>query len=55
MKHLKRRCLAIGLALLLAAGPAAHASEALGHEIHNGTMELSQGTGLTKQIFWSDT
>lgn len=55
MKAIKRRVAALGLALLLAASPAAMASEAMGNEIHGGQTVLSHGANLKKQIFWSDT
>lgn len=55
MRQLKRRAAALGLALALTLVPPASASEAMGHEIQGGTVKLSVGTSLTKQIFWSDT
>lgn len=55
MKYLKKRAAALGLALTLALAPVASASEAMGREIQSGTVNLSVGTSLTKQIFWSDT
>ena len=55
MKHIRRRGAALSLVLLLAVSPVAAASEAMGHDLHTGRSELSVGTTLTKQIFWSDT
>ena len=56
MKQRFRRATALGLALLVTVSAAtASASEALGWEIHTGKAQLSQGTGLGKNIFWSDT
>ena len=55
MKHIRRRGAALSLAILLAVSPVAAASEAMGHDLHTGRSELSVGTTLTKQIFWSDT
>lgn len=56
MKQCLRRAAALGLALLIAAGStAASASEALGWALHTGKVPLSQGAGLEKNIFWSDT
>lgn len=54
MKHLFRRAAALGLALLVTINTAA-ASDAMGWQIHTGKTQLSQGTGLGKNIFWSDT
>ena len=55
MKHWKKRAVALGLALTLLMTPLASASEAMGWEVQESTTELSVGTRLTKQIFWSDT
>ncbi|NCE65586.1 hypothetical protein D1159_13600 [Pseudoflavonifractor sp. 524-17] len=56
MKHIRlKRAAAAGLALLMAAGPAAMASEALGHDIHGGKVGLAPGAAVSRQIFWSDT
>jgi len=51
-----RRAAALGLALLVAvSSTAASASEALGWALHTGKVPLSQGAGLEKNVFWSDT
>lgn len=55
MKHIGRRAAALALALLMGAAPLAAASEAMGNELQGGAVTLSQGTSLTRQIFWSDT
>ncbi|MEQ2442076.1 phosphodiester glycosidase family protein [Pseudoflavonifractor intestinihominis] len=55
MKPIFRRTIALALAAALGLAPAAWASEALGHDIQTGTVNLSAGTELTHQIFWSDT
>lgn len=55
MKHWTNKFLAAGLAMSLLAGQAAVASDALGHDLHTGTAELSQGVTLTRSHFWSDT
>lgn len=55
MKRLGTKVTAAALALVLGLSPLASASEALGHDIHSGSVELSVGTSLTRQIFWSDT
>lgn len=55
MKHWKKRAAALGLALTLMLTPLASASEAMGWEVQGSTTQLSVGTSLTKQIFWSDT
>ena len=55
MKSIRRRTIALVLAAALGLAPAAWASEALGHDIQTGTVNLSVGTELTHQIFWSDT
>ena len=55
MKHKMRKTAAMALAVVLGLAPLASASEALGHEIHGTSVDLSVGTSLTKQIFWSDT
>ena len=39
----------------LTAGPAASASVALGHDLHQGQVDISVGTQISQQIFWSDT
>ena len=55
MKHTwMKRAVAAGLALMMT-GQAAYASEALGHDLHSGSVDLSVGTSVTRQIFWSDT
>lgn len=55
MKHTwMKRAAAAGLALMMT-GQAAYASEALGHDLHSGSVDLSVGTSVTRQIFWSDT
>ena len=54
MKQLFRRATALVLALLVTVSTAA-ASEAMGWQIHTGKTQLSQGTGLGKNLFWSDT
>lgn len=55
MKHLKKRAAALGLALVLGLTPLASASEAMGNELVGSSVQLSVGTNLTKQVFWSDT
>ena len=55
MKQMMRRAAAAGLALVLAVGPAALASEAMGNEIVGSRTGVSPATELTKQVFWSDT
>lgn len=55
MRDTVKRTLAALLALLLGLSPAVSASEALGHDLHKGTTELSVGTSFTRQHFWSDT
>ncbi|MEG1878681.1 MAG: phosphodiester glycosidase family protein [Pseudoflavonifractor sp.] len=55
MKKRTIRATALVLALLMGLAPMAAASEALGSEIQGSTTDISVGTKLTKQIFWSDT
>ncbi|MCI8475213.1 MAG: hypothetical protein HFF07_07745 [Oscillospiraceae bacterium] len=55
MRHWNQRVLAAGLCLSLLMGQAAWASDALGHDLHGGTVILSEGTASTKGYFWSDT
>lgn len=55
MKKLPKRAAAWALALLLAAGPAASASQALGTEIHLGKSHLAEGVDYTRQYLWSAT
>lgn len=55
MRQTIRRAAALFLALTLGLAPLAHASEALGHDLHKSTVELCTGTTLTRQRFWSDT
>ena len=55
MKHVKKRAAALGLALILGLTPLASASEAMGTELVGSSVQLSVGTSLTKQVFWSDT
>lgn len=55
MKHWIQQFTAAAMALSLTVGQAALASDALGHDLHSGTMELSQGAELTRGYFWSDT
>ena len=55
MKSIHKRTIALILAAALGLAPAAWASEAMGHDIQTGTVNLSAGTELTHQIFWSDT
>lgn len=54
MKQLFRRATALVLVLLVTVSTAA-ASEAMGWQIHTGKTQLSQGAGLGKNLFWSDT
>ncbi|MCI8477864.1 MAG: hypothetical protein HFE97_05885 [Oscillospiraceae bacterium] len=54
MRRFTARVAALGLALLLTISPAL-ASEAMGSELRSGDTPLSQGTKLTKKLFWSDT
>ena len=49
------RATALVLAAVLAVGPAASASQALGTEIHQGTTHLAQGVDYTRQYLWSAT
>ncbi len=55
MDHWIKRLSAAGLALSLLMGQAALASDALGHDLHAGTITLSAGAELTRGYFWSDT
>ena len=55
MKKSIRQVLSAVLALAFLAAPAAQASVALGHDLHEVSTELSVGTGITKGQFWSDT
>lgn len=55
MKHMIRQVLSAALALALLAAPAAQASVALGHDLHEVSTDLSVGTDITKGQFWSDT
>ncbi len=55
MKQLKKRAAALALALVMGIAPFAAASDAMGNEIHGNKLELSVGTSLNKQVFWSDT
>ncbi|MGM9606906.1 MAG: phosphodiester glycosidase family protein [Oscillospiraceae bacterium] len=55
MKKIPVRATAWALALLLAAGPAASASQALGTEIHRGKIHLAEGVDYTRQYLWSAT
>lgn len=55
MKKFPMRATAWALALLLAAGPAASASQALGTEIHLGKTHLAEGVDYTRQYLWSAT
>ena len=54
MRHFAARAAAFILALFITISPAL-ASEAMGSELRSGTIPLSQGTKLTKKLFWSDT
>ena len=47
------RAVALALAVLLIASPAASASDALGSEVHSGTTHLAQGLDYTRQYLWS--
>ena len=49
------RAASLALAALLAAGPAASASVALGTEVHDGTTYLAQGVEYTHRHLWSAT
>ena len=55
MITLRKRLTAGALVLALTAGPAASASVALGHDLHQGQVDISVGTQISQQIFWSDT
>lgn len=55
MKQIFKRTFAAGLSLSLLLGQGAMASEALGHDLHERTVRLSEGTHVTKELFWSDT
>lgn len=55
MKHWSRRAGAAALALVMGLSTIAVASDAMGNEVQKGSVDLSVGTNLTKQIFWSDT
>lgn len=55
MKHWMKQITAAGLSLSLLLGQAALASDALGHDLHAGHTALSEGAGLTRAYFWSDT
>lgn len=55
MRHWITRLSAAGLCLSLLMGQAALASDALGHDLHTGSLVLSEGTVSTKGYFWSDT
>ncbi len=55
MKGFSRRATAFALALVLGASPVASASTALGDDIKNDSVSLSQSTDLTTQLFWSNT
>ncbi len=55
MKHWKKKAVAMGLALTMMLTPFASASQAMGWEVQGSSTQLSVGTSLTKQIFWSDT
>lgn len=55
MKHWSKRAAALSLALVLELSPMAAASEAMGGEVLGNRVELSLGTALSKQVFWSDT
>ena len=55
MRQFFRRATALTLALLLGLTPMAAASEALGDDLHTGTVSLAPGVELTRQIFWSNS
>ena len=56
MNSMLRKLIALTLAVaLLAGGPAAHASDALGHDLAAGDTLLNEGTELAAGTFWSDT
>ena len=55
MSKLRKRLTALTLILAMTAPPAASASVALGHDLHQGSVDLSVGTQISEQIFWSDT
>lgn len=55
MKQVIKRAAALALALVIGVTPFASASDAMGREVQGSTTQLSEGTSLTKQIFWSDT
>ena len=55
MRQFFRRATALTLALLLGLTPMAAASEALGDDLHTGTVGLAPGVELTRQIFWSNS
>ncbi len=55
MKKFPKRAAAWALALLMTAGTAASASQALGTEIHRSTTHLAEGVDYTRQYLWSAT
>ena len=54
MRMLRKR-LAAAVTVLAMTGSMASASVALGHDLHQGSVDLSVGTDITQQMFWSDT
>ena len=54
MTTLRKRLVAAAVVLGMTSSMAS-ASVALGHDLHQGNVDLSVGTDITQQIFWSDT
>ncbi len=55
MRRFGMRATALALAALIGLSPAALASQALGDELHSGTVGLAPGTDYTKQVFWGNS
>lgn len=55
MKRLGIRATALALAVLVGLSPTALASEALGDELHSGSVGLAPGVDYTRQAFWSNS
>ena len=55
MKRFGIRAASLALAVLVGLSPAASASIALGDELHGGSVSLAPGSGLTEQVFWSNS
>lgn len=55
MRQFGMRATALALAALLGLSPMAAASQALGDELHSGTVGLAPGSDLIRQVFWSNS